>query len=105
MRNQTFKKIKIAGALILGLALAVGGSLWLVRAQESDSRVNQIAWKFRCICEMNYGGKSCTLAVAPCHCGEAEKRKAYIRSLLKEGKSDADIMLLFNQKYGNLIGS
>ena len=63
--SQIFTKIKIAGALILGLALAVGGSLWLVRAQESDSRVNQIAWHFRCICEMNYGGKSCTLAVAP----------------------------------------
>ena len=54
--SQIFTKIKIAGALILGLALAVGGSLWLVRAQESDSRVNHIAWHFRCICEMNYGG-------------------------------------------------
>jgi cytochrome c-type biogenesis protein CcmH/NrfF len=75
----------------------------MVRAQENDTRVNRIAWHFRCICEMNYGGKSCSLAVAPCHCGEAEKRKAYIRSLLKDGKSDADIMVLFAQKFGGLI--
>ena len=108
MRNkssQAFKKIKIAGGLILGVLLAVGGALWLAQAQEGDRRVNQIAWQFRCICEMNFGGKSCSLAVAPCHCGEAEKRKAYIRSLLKENKSDAEIMVLFNQKYGGLIES
>lgn len=87
------------GMLVLGLA--VGGGIWMVRVQKSDKRINEIAKHFNCICEMN-----CNLTVAACSCKEkngAVEKKAFIRNLLKEGKSNAEIMTLFNQKYGGLI--
>lgn len=104
MRKKTSeltKKIKFIGAVIVVLGLAVGGGIWMVRAQESDRRINEIAKHFKCICEMN-----CNLTVAACTCKEkngAVEKKAFIKDLLKEGKSNSEIMVLFNQKYGGLI--
>ncbi len=100
-KNPTFNKVAVVsgGALVAGLLIA--GAISLARIQDEGRRVSLIARQFMCICNMN-----CGLKLSACSCKEPQgalEKKAFIRSQLKEGKSNPEIMALFNQKYGGLI--
>ena len=97
-RNLIFKKLKILSifALFLGPILVWG--IATVGEQRIDMRTHQIVKRFMCICSMN-----CGLKLSECSCpqkGGALEKKTYIRSMVKEGFSDAEIVERFHKKYG-----
>lgn len=95
---------------VLGIGVGVGTLIMMIslavyegKKHDEDMLVEKIARKFHCICPMN-----CSLTVAECPCNEpggALERKAYLRSLFKQGRREGEIVDLYNQKYGGFIGS
>lgn len=91
---------KLGAALTAG-ALVIWGAVSLARLQEEDSRVNQVARHFRCICEMN-----CNMVLSTCSClkpGGATERKNFIRQLLfKKHFTEQEAIALYNEKFGGM---
>lgn len=100
-KKRVLGRITKTGAGLAAGALVILGAISLARLQEEDSRVNQVARHFRCICEMN-----CNMVLSTCACtkpGGATERKASIRKALKQGLQESEIITTHNQKYGGLI--
>ena len=88
--------VKTGAGLSAGVVL-VTGTIYIAQLQEQDRRVFNIAKQFKCICPMN-----CNLTWGSCHCkepGGATEAKTLIRSSLKNGLSDQEVISLLNKKY------
>lgn len=100
-RQPFFEKLKIAGIFFILMSPVIAWGIWTVGEQKIDVRTHQIVKRFMCICSMK-----CGLTLTSCDCpqkGGALEKKAYIRSMVKEGFSDAVIIERFYKKYGGLI--
>jgi hypothetical protein len=95
--KQALSLLTKTGAGLAAGALLVWGAITFANLQEMDRHVAQIAAKFKCICPMN-----CNLTWGSCHCkepGGAMEAKTLIRTSIKQGLKDDEIMALLTQKY------
>jgi len=93
---------------ILGLALAVVMALiprsgaWAAEAQEAaddpvlESRMMHVAAELRCLVCQNQ-------TIADSHAGLAVDLRREIRTLLAQGKSDAEVLRFMTERYGDFV--
>jgi hypothetical protein len=96
-KKQVVSLITKTGAGLAAGGLLIWGTISFANLQELDRHVAQIAAKFKCICPMN-----CNLTWGSCHCkepGGAMEAKALIRTSIKQGLNDEEVMALLKQKY------